>query len=202
MKSETGMLSLAELWNEIWAFLGRGSAFSKDPWHTPQLCTLTESGPASRIVILRKADKGKHVLICHTDIRSQKVKEIRNDEQISWLFWNPKSRTQLRISAQATIHHQNEVASQAWESLSPSSRTNYSLQATPGDRLSQGVDGLVSFTRELEPSEGVLQAWYQRFAVIETSVRQMEWLELSRDGHRRARFTVQENGLDMTWLVP
>ena len=202
MQSAISDASLSDLWIKIWGLLGRGSAFHKDPWHTPQLSSLSEEGPSSRIMILRKADKEKLVLICHTDIRSQKVKEIQNDEGISWLFWNPKSRIQLRIRARATIHYLNEASLEEWNALSPSSRTNYSLQQTPGDLLSPGADALVSFTRELEPSEEMLQEWYQRFAVIETTVSQIEWLELSREGHRRARFTVQPEGLDMNWLVP
>lgn len=202
MKKSESADSLESLWEEIWALLGRGAAFPKDPWHAPQLSTIASSGPKSRIVILRKADKGKSVLICHTDIRAQKVKEIQRNANISWLFWNARARIQLRLEATAVIHHMNSQAAAHWDSLSASSRTTYSLTEAPGTEVPSDHAPLISFDRDLSPSAEKLNAWYNHFAVIETTVQAVEWLELHREGHRRAQFTRQESSWRMYWMIP
>ncbi len=194
--------SLDNLWEAIWASLTQGADSAANPFGTPVLSSGEKDRIDSRIVILRKVDNKKRVLICHSDVRAKKVQQFKLSPAGNWLFWHAEDRVQIRIRTQCTIHHLDEVAKAAWEELSPSSKTNYSVSLRPGEEISSPEIGISAYDRNMSPDAETEAVWFQHFAVILSKVREIEWLCLSRAGHRRAKFIISDQGVEKAWIVP
>ncbi len=102
--------NLEAILTEAWAMLARGVANAADPCHTPVLGTSSPHGCNLRTVVLRQTDQNDRVLICHSDLRAGKVQEIRRDPRVSWLFYHPQEKVQLRIAGQARLHTGDDLA--------------------------------------------------------------------------------------------
>ena len=62
------------IYEELWRLLEEGSSNRRHPFHTPVLATSMSSGdPDLRTVVLRRVDRGRRLVCCHTDARSPKV---------------------------------------------------------------------------------------------------------------------------------
>ncbi|MDP5170193.1 MAG: pyridoxamine 5'-phosphate oxidase family protein [Bacteroidia bacterium] len=171
-------------------------------WYTAALSTVANGRPQSRTVVLRMVDIQQLLLTCHTDIRAKKVSELENSPAVQWLFWDPVEKTQLRIDAKATIHHQNQLAEEEWARLSPLTKGNMSASLVPGSPVDSAEAGIAAYHRSKSISPEQDRTWFEHFAVIETRVQHLEWLWLSREGHRRASFECAGAELKMAWLVP
>jgi pyridoxine/pyridoxamine 5'-phosphate oxidase len=90
--------ALEKILNGIWQLLQRGVARFNDPFHEPVLATAGSDGSSLRTVILRQFNKAERLLVCHTDSRADKVKQISDYARVCWLFYHPKNKIQLRIS--------------------------------------------------------------------------------------------------------
>lgn len=194
--------SLDNLWSEIWASLAQGADSPANPFGTPVFSSGEKDRVDSRIVILRKVDNKKRVLICHSDVRANKVQQLTLSSAGSWLFWHAEDRVQIRMRTGCRIHHLDEVAKAAWEELSPSSKTNYSVSRHPGEEISSPEIGIAAYDRNMSPDTETEATWFQHFAVIVSEVQEIEWLCLSRAGHRRARFIISNQGVEKAWIVP
>lgn len=194
--------SLSEVLEQAWQLLGRGGADAKDTFHSPTLITQGENWPEARTVILREVDRQQRLLVCHSDVRASKWAEILTQPRVSWHLWHPRHRIQLRLYAQATLYHQDDVARAAWQDQSESSRLNYSAQIAPGtsvDQLSEAREAHTDY-HQLESAD--TEAWYPHFGVIHTVVEAFDYLLLSREGHRRAHFRWHHDDWQGDWLVP
>ncbi len=150
-----------------WANLVRGAVDSKHDWHWPVLATIgrlasdSTPWPQVRTVVLRKADPAQRRLEVHSDSRAGKLADMLSSPAVMMHFYDQRSRTQLRIACNATIHQSNDVAQNAWQQLAPSSQTQY------------------------------LEVNQQHFAVIHLNVFEIDWLWLAREGHQRLKFALQ-----------
>ncbi|MEZ6047575.1 MAG: hypothetical protein R3C11_18740 [Planctomycetaceae bacterium] len=97
--TEPGFASLAEIEKYIWSELSIAPASLEHPWRFPVFGTRSRAGCELRTVVLRKFDALRGCLYCHTDVRSQKVAQLRFDPRTQWLFYNPQTRIQLRVTA-------------------------------------------------------------------------------------------------------
>lgn len=194
--------SLDNLWEEIWVSLAQGANSAGNSFGTPVLSTGEKDRIDSRIVILRKVYKEKRVLMCHSDVRAKKVQQFTLSPAGSWLFWDPSQRIQVRMTTVSSIHHLDQVAKDAWQELSPSSKTNYSVSLHPGEKIDSPDIGFSAYDRSMTPDPETEARWFQNFVVLASTVQQAEWLCLSRAGHRRAKFIVSESGVEKFWIVP
>ena len=62
----------------------------KHEYHCFYLATVNLKTPRLRTVVLRSFDKNDNSLSFHTDLRSNKIKEIKSNQNISALFYNKK----------------------------------------------------------------------------------------------------------------
>ncbi len=194
--------SLPSLWAETWRILHQEAVFPGHPWYTASLSTQSGEGPEARTVVLRMADKEKHFLVCHSDSRAGKVAQIRRQPAVHWLFWDAANSVQLRASGLASLHHGNEQAREAWAQLPALTKGNMSAALPPGTPVGEPETGISAYTRHPEITEAENEAWFRHFVVIETQVLTMDWLWISRNGHRRARIDYRERRPLMQWLVP
>ncbi len=197
------MLTLTTIWDEIWSFLAEGASSSAHPFYTGALTTIGTTGPTSRMVVLREATKETLTLTLHSDIRAAKIRDIRANPSVHWLFWNAADQVQLRISTLATLHYQDDVARAQWAHLPGLTKGNFSADLVPGGKISDAQTGIDTYTRVPNPSDENSEAWYRHFVVVQTNVQHVDWLSLSRSGHRRASFDcTSPESCQMSWLIP
>lgn len=188
--------------NQIWKMLERGVHRFNDPFHWPALGTTAVGGVSLRTVILRQFTLADRLLVCHTDARAEKVREISDSGRISWLFYHPKRKVQLRISGPATLHADDEFADRQWAAAKITSRLNYCAVDPPGTVIETPSSGLPDFLINKVPSLLETERGRKNFLAIACRIDSMDWLVLSLLGNRRARFDWDENGLNAKWLIP
>ena len=173
--------------------LTRASVDVKHPCHTVVFSTITEDyRPQSCWVVFRKTDLERMQLVFFTDIRSQKVKNLKANSHSAVAFYHPKKCYQWRMEGTVRIHHQDNIA-EDYFSTYVKNFTDYTGLYAPGRVVHAVEEGW-------NQDEGPLD---QYFSVLRFSVEKWDWLQLSRSGHRRAVYTF-DNGLltDMNWVSP
>jgi pyridoxamine 5'-phosphate oxidase len=186
----------------IWAMLKKGSSRFNDPFHWPVLGTIKKDGCQMRCVILRQLILPERILVCHTDSRALKVREISDSDNVSWLFYNPKKMVQLRISGKAKLHRDDQFADEQWAASGLTSRLNYCATQPPGTEVDKPSSGLPDFLKNKVPTLIESARGRKNFMAISTSIDSMDWLLLSILGNRRARFEWDNEKVNATWLIP
>ena len=182
--------------------LQRGVARFNDPFHSPVLATADQNRGALRTVILRQFILADRVLVCHTDSRAPKARQISNQADVGWLFYHPKKKVQLRISGPATLHTDDRLADEQWAAAKIPSRLNYCAVAPPGTGIERPSSGLPDFLQDKVPTLLNTESGRKNFMVIAGQIESLDWLQLSILGNRRARFDWTPTGLQALWLVP
>ena len=129
-------------------------------------------------MVVRAVDRSLRKLTSHTDSRSPKLSGLRRTPEVTWLFHNHTDQVQLRIRATARVPEANQ--------------RNYLGVVAPGTVLDQP-----GWLREPAPPMAPC------FAVIVTTVLEIDWLWLAPGGHRRARFRYGGGQcLESMWVEP
>ena len=167
----------------LWQELVRAPHDRHHAWRTPVLATqgLDQNGPQARTVVLRHADPILWNLRVYTDARAPKCAELLGQPMAQLSFWSQRLNWQLRVSAQASIDFDGEQVNATWERMRGSRAS--------GDYLSPLPPGHIQSASE---DMGDKPAGHQRehhLAILNFKVIAMDWLALSKDGHRRARLT-------------
>ena len=178
--------------------LQRGVDRTNDPFHWPVLGTTTKGGPRMRTIILRQFNLPDRALVCHTDSRADKVQEISCCHNVSWLFYHPKKKIQLRVSGPATLHTDDRVADEHWAASKITSRLNYCTIAPPGSIVDHPSSGLSDLLLKKAPTLLESETDRKNFMVIAGQIQSMDWLQLNVLGNRRARFDWASKGLEAT----
>lgn len=174
----------AELTNAVWKELVRATHDKHHEWRVPTLASVGLDGwPQARTVVLRHADPTTHQLHIYTDRRSPKVGELLLRPEATLVFWSRRKSWQLRVQVRVAVEQSGKAVEVAWLRVSQTAAaSDYLAEQPPGAPLGQSGTVLPS----------------HQLAVLVAEVQTMDWLELSRSGHRRAR--IDPSGL--TWLTP
>ena len=186
----------------IWKMLNRGEKNFKHAFHCPVLATNTEIHAEPRTVILRYFSEKKRTLMCHSDVRAPKIHQIREDPQVTWLFYDPKSKLQLRIYGNATVHTDDPLAQNLWERIRVTNRMNYCTSLEPGTPVNKPSSGLPDFVAKTAPHLLDKNLGRDHFAVIRCHFNSIDALLLGLTGHKRAKFVWENSQLASTWTVP
>ena len=187
---------------EACSMLKKGVTHFNDPFHWPVLGTTGKDGSSLRTVILRQFIWPERILVCHTDARAAKVQEISNFSKVSWLFYHPKIKVQLRIAGPATLHMYDQFADRQWANTKITSRLNYCAGEPPGTPIDRPSSRLPDFLRRKVPTLLESERGRKNFMVIVGRIDAMDWLILKVLGNRRALFDWNENELKAEWLIP
>ncbi|WP_349371359.1 pyridoxamine 5'-phosphate oxidase family protein [Salinarimonas sp.] len=185
-----------------WRQLARGVKDRRSPFHTPSVATIGLDGrPRLRTVVLRGVEPATARLRFHTDARADKVAELAADPRIALHAYDPQGKFQIRIEGRAIVHRDDALAEQAWRASRMTSRACYATEPAPGSAIGEGG------AFRLPADEGEILAGRAHFCAVEVVAQTLETLYLAHDGHRRARFGLQENGTsagrhEACWLVP
>jgi len=149
------------------------------------LATTCADGLAqARTVVLREVRAATEQLLIYTDARSPKVAELRAQPLASVVLWSSHLNWQLRLQLRFDVVLDGAEVRTAWECVrQSSSASDYLASRGPGAPL---------------PDQSEPSLREPRLAVLVGRVLSMDWLELRREGHRRARL----DGRGVEWLVP
>jgi pyridoxamine 5'-phosphate oxidase len=193
---------LGEVHESCWDLLEEGADSASSAFHTGVLGTVERGAPRLRTVVLRAVDRAGAVLYCHTDRRSGKIRQLAETETASWLFYDAHRRVQLRLEGTATVHSDDSVADERWAASAPGSRRCYLVSPGPGRVLASPGSTLPETLRGRRPSAEEAAPGRDNFAVIATRVHLLDWLHLTADGHRRARFRRGADCWERHWIAP
>ena len=202
IKSKEKWDSLEGILEGIWSMLTKGAKGFNDPFHWPVLGTLGQCCCSQRSVILRRVILPERILVCNTDARAAKVTEIKDSPRVSWLFYHPEKKVQLRISGHAGLHADDPFADRQWAGTGVSSRLNYCAIQPPGTPIDSPSSGLPDFLLNKAPTLLETEKGRQHFTAISCRIDSIDWLLLRVLGNRRARFEWDESGLNAKWLIP
>ena len=173
-------------------------------FRTPMVATASQDfGVSLRTVVLRHVDRDQLLISFHTDARSRKFAELLEDPRLAIVFYDAPEMTQLRVQAEARVHHSNARAREAWEQVALGSRRCYLQEGPPGLPWGWPTSGLSPDLEERAPTQEESERGFHNFAVIDCRVSRIDWLYLSHAGHRRAFFSYDEEGvLKGNWTLP
>lgn len=180
----------------VWKHLETGAMNRKSGFHTPAIATISPNGtPDVRTVVLRYSDCSTATLRFHSDIRSPKIEQLRQQPRCAMHFYSPVDKTQIRLYGSATIHDLNEIADAAWEGSTAFARKCYGQPLGPSTPM-ENSDTLANL-EHLDPEDA-----RTNFLAVTIAVTEIDWLWLKHSGHRRARWRLKDGNWDGVWLAP
>ena len=169
---------------------------SKSMFHTPVLSSFVEKTISTRTVVLREFDSKNRMLRFHTDSRSGKIEELKENSISSVHGYDPDLKVQIRLKGKTSLHIDNEVSKKAWTESREMSKMCYSVKDSPGNKISSPEPF------DLIKEEIDIELGYNNFAVLHFSYDSLEFLFLKGAGHRRSLFDWSSNQLKSSWLIP
>lgn len=196
-------ISHGEILKRIWKHLDMGVLQREHPFHTPVFGTISGGKPELRVVVLRRFwRKNPRGLAFHAHIGSPKIEEIKRNGNVSWLFYHPTEKFQVRVKATATVHTSGELHEEQWLETEFFQRRCY-VGEPPSQSSDKPTSGLPEDLTLRAPTEAESEEGLANFAVIFSTIDSIDCLELNVKGHRRSLFQWNEKGeLVTSWLTP
>ena len=176
--------------------ISEGVENSKSMFHTPVLSSFVEKTISTRTVVLREFDSKNRTLRFHTDSRSGKIEELKENSISSVHGYDPDLKVQIRLKGKTSLHIDNEISKKAWAESREMSKMCYSVKDSPGNKISSPEPF------DLIKEEIDIELGYNNFAVLHFSYDSLEFLFLKGAGHRRSLFDWSSNQLKSSWLIP
>ena len=133
---------------------------SKSMFHTPVLSSFVEKTISTRTVVLREFDSENRILRFHTDNRSGKIEELKENSISSVHGYDPDLKVQIRLKGRTTLHIDNEISKKAWAESKEMSKMCYSVKDSPGNKVSSPEPF------DLIKEEIDIELGYSNFAVL------------------------------------
>ena len=187
-----------------WRLLEQSIDDPTSPVRTPVLISVSADGLAQgRTVVLRAFNRQQRQLKIYTDVRSEKVAQLRTQPVCTLVAYQPNPMIQLRLKTNAVVNHNNEITRESWAVMPGPNRCNYLTDPNPGSISVKATDGRPVINAESVPTNDENEIAYSHFSVIVFAINELEWLYLPRRGHRRAQFIWDRtNSLQSNWLIP
>ena len=183
--------TLEEIPSIVFSELKKGTARKKHPFKNVVLTTINEKTPMSRWVVFRKLTS-EHNLLIYTDLRSEKIKNLKKNSNCGLLFYNNKQGLQIYFNTKSIIHQNNKLTKKYWHGIVGSSSENYTTIYPPSSPINNINEGHKT-NKDLND---------KYFSIIELCPTNMSVLQLSRDGHIRANFNKINNQWEGSFIVP
>jgi pyridoxamine 5'-phosphate oxidase len=163
-----------------------------------QLATVTPSGyPANRTVVFRGfLDEQQNTLKIVTDLRSQKIQDLKYQKiaEICWYFTKTREQFRIRgelqlVTAQETDSKLQSARKSTWENLSDTARSQFTW-LDPGKPLKDN-SSFIEFSPD--PNTPL-----DNFGLLLLIPNQVDHLQLKGKPQQRCLYTLQK---DQTWLI-
>lgn len=198
---------LDAVWNE-WVIA------KDDPAHPLRLgvlATRSQRGVSQRTLVLRDCDRNTRTLMAFTDIRSAKVREIDADPRVSWHFYDPRPKVQIRVEGKIGLHFDDKVADSYWSTAPLANKSSYAGVLPPGTPVDAHtsnrppkMNDVFDSSSQMGSDAEFLHLGRENFGALVTVVDQIDWLRLDDGGHVRCRFEFESEARvwRQTWLTP
>ncbi len=190
-----------EIEKKIWSLFDDAVTNRTSPFRIPVFICGSQNDFDGRIVVLRKSDQSNKLLQFHSDIRSDKVKRLKDNNNASMLFYDKEEKIQVRAKVECIINHKNEVTKQSWLKTGHMSRKCYLVDNGPGTESPTPTSGLKPELDNFEFTMEQSEEGYKNFTVIQCKIKILEWLYLAAKGHRRAKLKYSDYTKGY-WLIP
>ena len=157
----------------------------------PQLATIGHNAPV-RTVVLRAFHASPLSIQFHTDIRSAKVPQLRENPQATIHWYDPIERLQTIARTTTELHHGTNPARTAWEGLPVHGKRQYSQTDTPGAEMQAPSPRFAE-----DPEYG-----WNHFCLIVATITEIDMLHLRQEGNIRCKLTPEKAGWSRMWLAP
>ena len=185
--------SLPDVRKALWQELVRAQHDKHHEWRTPVLATVAGDAADARTVVLREVNTDDATLMLFSDARAGKLAQLQAHPLGTLVMWSKRLSWQLRLRVQLSAQTEGLAVASRWArlKLSPAAQ-DYLSPLPPGQAMPAAPDVKVP------PATALPAVERGHFAVLQARVLSTDWLELHREGHRRARF--DDEGA--RWLVP
>ena len=95
----------------------------------PTIATCGEKTFNLRTVVLRKVIREEHTIVFHTDIRSQKITELKSNNKLFLHIYDKKNKIQIQAEGKAKIFYETKFNDIVWKSLSDNTKSVYLIKA-------------------------------------------------------------------------
>lgn len=192
------MDTLPDILSGIWSKLAAAADKAERPWGVAVLSSVGTAGGVGRTVVLRQVDEKQSALLAFTDRRSRKVEELQQQPHACWTFYDPVERQQLVARTSIEILTEGALVDSCWRSSRPESLHCYLNECAPGTVLAEKPRPIANSLQLTELAGG-----RQNFVVLRALVLEFDWLQLSRTGNIRARFSWHGDAVPQSaWLMP
>jgi len=197
--SDPASESLTQTYDRLWSCLESGGGTQRSPFTMVQAATLGLDGaPKVRTIVLRQVSRADRLLAFHTDVRSEKVAELRRDPRIAVVASDLDALVQIRAEGVASICDDEAQRRAIWQSSRPHTLLLYRAPLRPGTPIESPEEAHVT----PNPGDAATDDGYRNFCLVHVTVMRIDWLELARAGHRRAIFDVNDDGYEGRWIAP
>ncbi|RNL91043.1 pyridoxamine 5'-phosphate oxidase [Sinomicrobium pectinilyticum] len=141
-----------------------------------------------RILVLRDV-ADDFTLTAYTDSRSKKMMHIRENSEVSLLFFNSSKFIQVTMTANVRVEKDEETVLELWNRIKPRSRKDYITELPPGTIIQ-------------DPSEVGHQENIHYFTVLKLVPEKIEYVKLQKINHLRILFSRNGDSWDSCYLVP
>ena len=185
---------LDQIWDELAASLEVGG----HPFHIFSISTISNNKPDSRNVVLRNVNRNNKSVTFHTDTRSNKISQIKNDINVCALFYDSAKKIQIRGYGSIGIETDELLIKDRWNQSKKMSKLCYLHKSAPGEKINNAKDYLYDKDDLQNIEVGI-----KNFSVINIKFNKIDWLNLSHKGHERIiiNFTNEDN-IKFEWVAP
>jgi pyridoxamine 5'-phosphate oxidase len=176
----------------VWELLESAANGFDEPFRTPAVASTGPDGPDIRTVILREVHSPQRRALFYTDARSPKVEQMASHNAVTWMFYDPARRLQVRARGTASLHGDDLLAKRCWEDCSEANRRNYGGLQVPGSALEE---------LSKEVSMGAPDG-RENFLVVATAFSRLDVLLLGDQSNRRAGLAWDGSIWTAGWLSP
>ncbi|MDB9755279.1 pyridoxamine 5'-phosphate oxidase family protein [Winogradskyella sp.] len=165
-----------------------GPSKKRHPFRYFVLATDSNGKPKQRTVVLRKVLPDLS-LVFYTDSRTDKLKDLKLNNQFSALFYHPKKLMQIRIEGHAALITDKDQIATYWHTVQEASKKDYSKTLAPSTTINN--PDVVDYTTE-----------NHYFCPVKLIPNNIEYLRLKRPNHLRIAFSKKNDDWSGTFLVP
>ena len=197
-------MNLDTILNGIWRGLEAAPRAAHDGWRLPVVATVDADGlPQARTMVLRDTDVDARRLRFFSDSRGLKITNLANRPLAQLVFYDSESLVQLRASGEVSIVDDARTK-EIWQSLSLPARYLYAAEPSPGSQTDEPASGLpIEIFNDDEIASRIVEAHFDNFTIFEVQISRIDWLQLTADGNRAARFEWPGDGpVRASWRIP
>ena len=188
-------LTLDQQLSFVWGKINASVRNKKNAMHSPVLSMQGES-VSPRTLILRGVNQDLRQCFFFSDIRSQKIKSIKQSKNGFLHAYDYQDQLQLRVKGEISFSYDNTLTRFWWDKLSDYSKKVYCTNMNPGQALSQ-PQYLVSTYDKDKIDNG-----YKNFSVLTFIINEIDCLVLGRGIPIRSLHQWSDQKLTQCWLAP